>query len=727
MAVTDDETSEINFVPNQNQATVAEGSGRHNVPVAINYAPAADLTIDYTIGGTATAGEDFTIVGLTGASGSVTASAGDTTVNIPVQIINDRVGEKHETIIFTLKESDDYNLHWPVTYTLTIEEDDGPRVEFTEESGSHDEGRSVYHPYIDLIPIPTEIIEINYSVSGGTATVGDDFRIESRRSLRATPGTAKVSLFVRVVNDALIEGDETVVFTLRDGDGYTLGANRKHTLTITDDDRPRAGFDSVSSAANEDDGSHDVTVDLDRPAPTGGLTLRYDVTGTARPGRDYTIADSGTVTVPAGEDSVNIPVSITDDQNHEPAETVILTLRPGSDYNLGDKEHTLTIRRSDLMFVEFAERADSVDESTGVHRAFINMRGTLHNDLTIKYVVRRSGSATAGDDFNIRGLTGASGSVTARAGTDRVAIPVSVIDDRVNEDDETIILFLQPGDGYISFFGNSVTTLTISDNDASVVSFDGFEGSVGEADGTYDVTVELDQGLSSDVAVKYRARGRATHGAGGDYTISDFGTVTIPAGARSAPIRITINDEADPTAEGSYEGEEMIILELEAGSRYTVGTPGAYRLTITDDDPPPDDLPVVSFRHSAWVSDFPWGECERYEGQGGCRPAFYVYGGDLPSPLDVAIKYMGGTATLNEDFEFFDDRVPGPEGVGEIFTVRVRADGADEYGVTTAWIEGIWYESDGKSERSETVIFRLVNGPGYVTGDVTDFTVTVKD
>ncbi len=154
--VTDDETSEINFVPNQNEATVGEGSGRFDVPVVINYAPAADLVIDYTIGGTATPGEDFTIAGSTGNAGSVTARAGNTTVNIPVQIINDRLGEKHETIVFTLKDTDDYNLHWPVTYTLTITDNDGPRVEFLEDKTSTGRERGAYGVDIKLDPAPTD-------------------------------------------------------------------------------------------------------------------------------------------------------------------------------------------------------------------------------------------------------------------------------------------------------------------------------------------------------------------------------------------------------------------------------------------------------------------------------------------------------------------------------------------------------------------------------------------
>ncbi len=267
--------------------------------------------------------------------------------------------------------------------------------------------------------------------------------------------------------------------------------------------------------------------------------------------------------------------------------------------------------------------------------------------------------------------------------------------------------------------------MTILDDDASVVSFDGVDGSVGEADGTYVVTVKLDHGLSSDMTVNYTVGGLATRGPDGDYTITDFGSVTVPAGARSAPIRITINDEADPTAPGSYEGDETIILQLDSGSQYTVGTPDTYQVTITDDDPPSDGLPVVRVSHPGLYKPIGWGVCEVYEDQPFCRPVFYVDGGgQVLKDVEVVVKYVGGTATLNEDFRIRN----GPVAKGGLFTVTAKAASADAGGVTFARVDGFSPIRDGKREGPETVIFRVVNGPGYVTEEgSTDYTITIKD
>ena len=720
VGVTDNETSQVNFVLNQNAATVAEDTGQHDVPVEISPISAAGLRVDYTVGGTATVGDDFTIRGLTDGAGSVTASAGASRVNIPVRLVNDRVGEKTETIILTLKAGDDYDLFQPVTYTLSVTDDDGSSASFQTATGSVAEDGGTSGVVVDLVPAVTEDVTVNYRVSGGSG----DFTIAGLTggsgSVMASAGATSVTIPVSITDDALGEGDEEVVFTLQSGDGYTLGETLKHTLTIMDNDRPRAGFDSDVSTVMEDDGSYGVTVGLDQAAPAGGLTLRYDVAGTARSGSDFTITTSGTVTASEGATSVTIPISIIDDGVSEPDETVVLTLRPGSDYNLdATRVHTLTILANDLPLVFFGAGDARVDESTGVYRAVITLEPASHENLIINYTV--GGTATAGGDYTIRN----SGSVTARAGTKRVEIPFTILDDRVSEDEETIILTLSSGDGYNPLAGATDHTVTILDDDASVVSFDGVEGNVGEADGTYVVTVKLDHGLSTDMTVNYTVGGLATRGPTGDYTITDFGSVTIPAGARSAPIRININDEADPTAPGSYEGDETIILQLGTGSQYTVGTPDTYQVTILDNDPTPDGLPVVRNSHPGLRKPSGWGVCEVYEDQPFCRPVFYVDGGGQElGDVEVVVKYVGGTATLNEDFRIRN----GPVVKGGLFTVTAKAASADAGGVTFARVDGFSPVRDQKREGDETVIFRVINGPGYTVEEgATDYTITIKD
>ena len=132
----------------------------------------------------------------------------------------------------------------------------------------------------------------------------------------------------------------------------TLGTST-HTHTIQNDDttsQPTASFASASTNVAEDAGMHNVTVSLSSAAPSGGLSLTYSVTGTATAGNgnDFTIQNSGTLTVAAGATSATIPVAINDDSSVESAETVILTLNSGTGYTPGSPAaHTLTITDND--------------------------------------------------------------------------------------------------------------------------------------------------------------------------------------------------------------------------------------------------------------------------------------------------------------------------------------------------------------------------------------------
>ncbi|MCJ8292312.1 MAG: PKD domain-containing protein [Flavobacteriales bacterium] len=142
-----------------------------------------------------------------------------------------------------------------------------PQVSFAANSYSVDEGNgttinpsSACLPYIDvIIPIsmgsaPSQDGDIVVSVTGGTATIGVDFDLINGTT---TLNSANLSsdITIRVYNDALVEGNETVVLT------YTLNANggnaaagsinQSVTITINDDDLTPTGSVSTSIVLSE--------------------------------------------------------------------------------------------------------------------------------------------------------------------------------------------------------------------------------------------------------------------------------------------------------------------------------------------------------------------------------------------------------------------------------------------------------------------------------------------
>src|SRR5262245_35416374 len=84
-------------------------------------ATTAALTVNYTVGGTATNGTDYQTL-----SGSVAIAAGSASATITVTPIDDTLNERNETVTVTLSSNASYNVGSPSTATVTIADNDAP-------------------------------------------------------------------------------------------------------------------------------------------------------------------------------------------------------------------------------------------------------------------------------------------------------------------------------------------------------------------------------------------------------------------------------------------------------------------------------------------------------------------------------------------------------------------------------------------------------------------------
>ncbi len=102
-------------------SSAGEAAGTHNVTVNLGPAPTSDITLTYTVSGTATKGNDFSISG----SGSLSVPLGATTAIIPVTMIDDSADESNETVILALTSGNGYTVASNASrHTLTILDDD---------------------------------------------------------------------------------------------------------------------------------------------------------------------------------------------------------------------------------------------------------------------------------------------------------------------------------------------------------------------------------------------------------------------------------------------------------------------------------------------------------------------------------------------------------------------------------------------------------------------------
>ena len=407
--------------------------------VTLSRAPATDMTVPYTVEGTATADADYTAL-----AGTLTVPAHATAATVAVAIADDSVHEGDETVVLTLVESTTHTVGAPGTHTLTIADDEGtPQASFASASQSANEGAGTREVTVNLSPASAFALTLAYTV-GGTATPGADFTIADSGTVAVPAGATTATIAVAMADDGAAESAETVVLTLAAGTGYTPGGVDAHTLTIADDDGAppamTASFAAASSQASEDSGTRNVAVNLS-PAPTAAVTLAYTVGGTATPGADFTIVDSGTVAVPANAASVAIPVSILEDDVPDRGETVVLALTAGSGYRVGSPgTHTLHI--GTLPRVSFAEWGLARVEGEGAARVTLDLSPAPDRETVLAYTV--GGTATPGSDFTIAD----SGTVTVPAGAATATVEVTVIDDTHEDSGETVVLTLAEGTDY---------------------------------------------------------------------------------------------------------------------------------------------------------------------------------------------------------------------------------------------------------------------------------------
>ncbi len=319
-------------------------SANGTVTVNLSSSTGSDVTVHYSVAGTATQGTDYTAL-----TGKLTIASGSTSGTITLTTTNDTTDEANETVILTLYNPTNATLGATTAITHTINDDDaGPTVQFTATTSSDSEGRTAALISATLSEISTNNVTVDYAVSGTATGSGTDFTL-ANGTLTIEAGKTTKNIPVVVVDDSLIETtDETIILTLSNAANATLGANTVHTYTLKDNDgTPTVGFVLTNSEVSEATGSASIGVQLSRtPAGSQSVDVTYTISGgTAVSGTNYTLLASGTIPLP-NTTVVNISPTIIADADAI-NQTLILTLSSPVNANLGvNTVHTLTIRET---------------------------------------------------------------------------------------------------------------------------------------------------------------------------------------------------------------------------------------------------------------------------------------------------------------------------------------------------------------------------------------------
>ena len=342
----------------------------------------------------------------------------------------------------------------------------------------------------------SENISISF-VTTGTATLTTDYSLQNVSGTTATIPAGAVETIVEVDagNDGIIEGPETAGIQLLSASSasgtYTIDAARNSASTVIVDANAAsstplqvmAGIPAAEPASNGV-----FTVKLAGVATSAWpVSVAYVLSGTSTPGVDYQAI--GNLIIPANTNSIQVSLNVMDDHIIEQDESFTFALLSGSATDGGgnafifppdpaNNDITTNISDDDNIpsnqIIRIVKTADAAEPATnGTFK--ISLPGDYVSSAAITIASGQTGTATAGVDYTLN-------PPVLPAYQNSINIPVTVIDDAVDEPVETVILSLENSlDGnsttYTPDITNGTASMNIADDDnplpLKLISFNG--------------------------------------------------------------------------------------------------------------------------------------------------------------------------------------------------------------------------------------------------------------
>ena len=212
-------------------AAAAEPSSTGTFTVTRTGSTTTALAVGFGLGGTATSGSDYSA-----APATLTIPIGATSATITVTPIDDSQLESAETVVATLMAGTGYTVGTPSSATVTISDDEPTEptvtIAATDAAAAEPSGAGTFT--VTRTGSTTASLDVFYTVTG-TATNGTDYTTLAG-SVTIPAGQSSATISIGPIDDTDMEGAETVILTLVDAAGYSVGTPSTDTVTIADDD-----------------------------------------------------------------------------------------------------------------------------------------------------------------------------------------------------------------------------------------------------------------------------------------------------------------------------------------------------------------------------------------------------------------------------------------------------------------------------------------------------------
>ncbi len=352
-----------------------EGGANGTFTITLNEpAPVGGLTVTFNLtGSTASTPSDFSLAASTNITAvtatSFTIAAGATTATLAVVANPDAAIDPDETVVLNLESGDSYLLGnsaarfvaqtavgvgvRPISVALGDVNGDG-NLDFVTANSSSDtvsvrlgDGKGGF----------TGTTNIGVGNAPRSVTLGDVNGDGNLDILTANRDSNNVSVrlgdgaggFTNAGDIAVGSTPESVALADVDGDGdldFLTANSSSNTVSVLLNTTPRV---NIAAGTNPEEGGANgtFTITLNEPAPTGGLTVTFNLTGsTATTPSDFSLSQlastnitavtANSFTIAAGATTATLAVVANPDAVNDPDETVVLNLENGNGYLLGN-------------------------------------------------------------------------------------------------------------------------------------------------------------------------------------------------------------------------------------------------------------------------------------------------------------------------------------------------------------------------------------------------------
>ncbi|MGI9250051.1 MAG: Calx-beta domain-containing protein [Pseudohongiellaceae bacterium] len=558
-------------------ATVTEADNATvQFTVALSSPPAATdhtVTVNYaTMDGTAIMNNDYTA-----ASGTLTFTGNETSKTVTVTILNDTTFENpNERFQMQISNPQPTQGNEPGTAIAEVDivDDDQITLSIAPVSGKATVAEAlnatlayeVNFPSSGATQVQNDLV-LNYTVTG-SATSNTDYTAPSGSLTFSSSDGTNQTVLVTVLDDNLVEKDETVVLTLGipTQPRVTLATgSTSATGTIIDDEMPTLSISVATSPITE--GADAIFLITSSNSPMDDTVI--GVMGSEE-GDFVTNALPTAVTLAANETTATLTIATTDDSTDEADGSLTLSFNIDntlSNYMAGSAA-TVNIEDNDVPAISVANTI-AVESTNLVF--LVTLSPVAYQTVVVNYMTA-DGSAEAGKDY----IAISNATLTFAPSESSGHITVTVLNDDITEGSENLTLTLS--DAINATLADPEATGIINDDEMPTLSISTSTSSVTEGDNAVFIITSTNSPMD-DTTVG--VTGVET----GDFVTNETlpNAVVLAANETTATLTVATTDDNADESDGS------LTMQFNIGStlpNYQEGSTSAATVNIADNDGP---------------------------------------------------------------------------------------------------------------------------------------------